>query len=324
MSESQIKVVLLAGGVGGARMAEGLVRALPEDSLTVIANSGDDDRFYGLLVCPDIDTILYTLSGRIDRTQGWGIASDTTNALGMLRDLGAPTWMKLGDTDFGLHIWRTWRLEQGAALSDVIQECVIRLRIPAQIIACTDDLLRTKILTADGLLDFQDWFVARRCAPSVIEVRYVGADMAAASAKALEAIQSADLIVFAPSNPILSIEPMLAIDAIRDAVRRSGAPRVAISPLIGGKAVKGPLEQLLADLKQVGGAAGIAARYRGLLDGFVADRGDVTDLAVIRASGLSALGTDIMMHAPRDAERLAREVIDFAAGLRPIANGGVN
>ncbi|MGV6873586.1 2-phospho-L-lactate transferase [Pseudochelatococcus sp. B33] len=322
MNGARRKVVLLAGGVGGARMAEGLSRALPEEALTVIANVGDDDTFYGLLVCPDIDTILYTLSDRIDRRQGWGVADDTVNALNMLRDLGAPVWMKLGDADFGLHIWRSWRLGQGASLQDVIAECAVRLKVPARILPATDDLLRTKLLTDEGLFDFQAWFVGHRCKPRVREVRYVGADIAVAGSAALESIRSADLIVFAPSNPLLSIEPILAVKAIRDAVRQSRVPRIGISPLINGKAVKGPLAQLLADLGQPGGASGVAARYGGLLDGFVVDRGDTADIDAIRSDGLSVLGTDIMMRDPADAERLAREVLDFAAGLRPISDGG--
>jgi LPPG:FO 2-phospho-L-lactate transferase len=309
------KVVLLAGGVGGARMAEGLMRALPEGALTVVVNVGDDDTFYGLLVCPDIDTILYTLSDRIDRGQGWGVANDTVNGLNVLRDLGAPVWMKLGDADFGLHIWRNWRMSQGASLSEVTEECATRFGIKARILPATDDPVRTRLMTEKGLLDFQNWFVGERCQPAVREISYAGAEEAAASPQALAAIREADLIVFAPSNPLLSLEPLLSVKALREAVAASHAPRVGVSPLIGGKAVKGPLDKLLADLGQPGGAAGVAARYEGLIDGFLVDSGDVNDIAAIEADGIRVHATDILMRDPAGAERLARELIGFAPTL---------
>ncbi len=309
------KVVLLAGGVGGARMAEGLMRALPEGALTVVVNVGDDDTFYGLLVCPDIDTILYTLSDRIDRGQGWGVANDTVNGLNVLRDLGAPVWMKLGDADFGLHIWRNWRMSQGASLSEVTEECATRFGIKARILPATDDPVRTRLMTEKGLLDFQNWFVGERCQPTVREISYAGAEEAAASPRALAAIREADLIVFAPSNPLLSLEPLLSAKALREAVATSHAPRIGVSPLIGGKAVKGPLDKLLADLGQPGGAAGVAARYKGLIDGFLVDSGDVNDIAAIEADGISVHATDILMRDPAGAERLARELIGFAPTL---------
>lgn len=315
------KVVLLAGGVGGARMAEGLMRALPEGALTVVVNVGDDDTFYGLLVCPDIDTILYTLSDRIDRGQGWGVANDTVNGLNVLRDLGAPVWMKLGDADFGLHIWRNWRMSQGASLSEVTEECAARFGVRARILPATDDPVRTRLMTEKGPLDFQNWFVGERCQPAVREISYAGAEEAAASPQALAAIREADLIVFAPSNPLLSLEPLLSVQALREAVAASHAPRIGVSPLIGGKAVKGPLDKLLADLGQPGGAAGVAARYKGLIDGFLVDSGDVNDIAVIEADGIRVHATDILMRDPAGAERLARELIGFAQGVGAPAPG---
>lgn len=306
------KVVLLAGGVGGARIAEGLARALPENALTVIANVGDDDTFYDLLVCPDIDTILYTLSNRIDRAKGWGLEKDTVKALAVLEELGAPAWMMLGDADFGLHIWRSWRLAQGATLSDVTREAALRFKVPARIVPATNDPLRTKLATDDGPLDFQAWFVGARCQPRVREVRYVGAETAVPCREAIEAIENAALIIFAPSNPLLSLEPILAIEDIRNSLQRSRVPRIGVSPLINGKAVKGPLAKLLTDLEQTGGAAGVASRYRGLLDGFVVDRSDIDDIASIRLGGMAALGTDIMMRDADDATRLALEIMRFA------------
>lgn len=306
------RVVLLAGGVGGARMAEGLARALPAGALTVIANVGDDDEFYGLRVCPDIDTLLYTLSDRIDRTQGWGVAGDTVKALDVLRDLGAPVWMKLGDADFGLHIWRSWRLAEGASLSEITTEATDRIGASAKILPATDDKVRTKLNTDEGWMDFQPWFVGRRCAPKVSELRYEGATTAKPAAPASAAIASADLIVFAPSNPLLSIEPILAIPGLRNAIEKCRAPRVGVSPLIGGKAVKGPLARLMQDLGIEATTRSVAARYAGLLDGLIVDTDDTEDAEALHAAGLAVTSTDILMGGPEGAERLARELLSFA------------
>lgn len=311
------RVVLLAGGVGGARMAEGLARALPAGALTVIANVGDDERFYGLHVSPDIDTLIYTLSNRIDRKQGWGVRDDGVRALGVLADLGAPVWMKLGDADFGLHIWRSWRLGQGATLTEVTEEAARRLGASARVLPATDGPLMTKLLTNEGWMDFQPWFVGRRCEPRVRELRYEGAAAAASNPAVIAAIAEAEAIIFAPSNPLLSIEPILAIPGLREALAKVRVPRVGISPLIGGKAVKGPLARLMADLGLESTASGAARRYAGLLDGFVVDSGDAADIAAIRADGLSALATDIMMRDPDDAARLAGEVMRFVADISP-------
>lgn len=306
-------VVLLAGGVGGARMAEGFARALPQGALTVIANVGDDEEFYGLRVCPDIDTLLYTLSDRIDRSQGWGLAGDTVKALDVLRDLGAPSWMKLGDADFGLHIWRTWRLAEGESLSAITAETSRQFGACANILPATDDRLRTKLRTEEGWMDFQPWFVERRCEPKVTALTYEGAETAKPGAEALAALDAADLVVIAPSNPLLSIEPILAVPGMREAVAGSAAPCVGVSPLIGGKAVKGPLARLMADLGMETTSGTVAHRYDGLLDAFVVDTSDETDADALRADGLKVLATDILMGGPEGAERLARTVLDFMA-----------
>lgn len=308
-------VVLIAGGVGGARMAEGLARALPAGALTVIANVGDDDDFYGLRVCPDIDTLIYTLSDRIDRKQGWGVADDTVRALDVLRTLAAPTWMKLGDADFGLHIWRSWQLAAGNSLTKVTQEAAVRLGARARIVPASDDPVRTKLRTADGWMDFQPWFVGRRCEPEVLELRYDGAEKAKASPEALAAIEAAELIVFAPSNPLLSIEPILAIDGFRAIIAASRALKIGVSPLIGGKAVKGPLSRLMAGLGMRTSSSGVAVRYSGLLDGFAIDTQDLPEADELQGRGLSVLPTDILMRDPQDAERLAAEILAWTAVL---------
>lgn len=299
-------------------MAEGLARALPAGALTVIANVGDDERFYGLHVSPDIDTLIYTLADRIDRKQGWGVTDDTVNALGVLSDLGAPVWMKLGDADFGLHIWRSWRLAQGASLTDITREAASRLGARAMVLPATDDPLQTKLLTDDGWMDFQPWFVGRRCEPRVKAIRYEGAADARPSPAALAAIADADLIVVAPSNPLLSIDPILAVPGLSEAVLTSTAPRVGVSPLIGGKAVKGPLGRLIDDLGLRPGAGGVAARYGELLDGFVVDTADLQDT---EGSATRIFGADILLSDPEKAEAVARSVLGFARQFRPSADG---
>lgn len=308
-------VVLIAGGVGGARMAEGLKLALPMGALTVIANVGDDDEFHGLHVSPDIDTLIYTLSGRIDRAQGWGVAEDSTRALDVLRDLGAPVWIKLGDADFGLHIWRTERLGEGVPLSEVTVEAAQRLGAGVHILPATDDRLRTRLLTEEGWMDFQPWFVGARCAPRVREVVYDGAADARPADGVLEAIAAADLVVLAPSNPFLSIAPILAVPGIRAALAGACAPRIGVSPLIGGKAVKGPLARTMGDLGLDVGAASVAAMYDGLIDSFIVDTCDGADVDAIRATGVAAFATDILMRDARDAQRLAAEIMTFSKAI---------
>ncbi len=307
---------MLAGGVGGARMAEGFARALPPGSLSVIANVGDDEEFYGLRVCPDIDTLLYTLADRIDRAQGWGVADDTVKALDVLRELGAPAWMKLGDSDFGLHIWRSWRLAGGASLSEITGEAASRLGARAGIVPASDDRLRTKLLTDQGWMDFQPWFVGKRCEPKVTALRYEGATEARPSPHALQAIASADLIVVAPSNPLLSIEPILAVPGLIDALSASRAPCIGVSPLIGGKAVKGPLARLMRDMEIEPTCAGVASRYGDLLDAFAVANVDADSVVDLQCRGLAILPTDILMDGPHGAERLAREILAFSQTLK--------
>lgn len=297
------RVVLLAGGVGGARMALGLQAALPAGALTVVANVGDDERFYGLQVCPDLDTLLYTLSGRVSRSQGWGVEGDTTQVLQTLAGLGAPDWMMLGDADFALHIYRSWQLGQGRRLTAIMAEAAQRMGLGAQLLPVTDTPVPTEVATAQGWLSFQQWFVRQRAEPQVCGLRYRGATAAVITPEVQRAIAAADLIVIAPSNPLLSIEPMLALSSLRGALAASHAPCVAVSPLINGKAIKGPLARMLSDLKMSGGNAGIAKRYQGVIDALVIDASDAADADALRAQGLAVLACDTMI--PDQARSLA-------------------
>jgi LPPG:FO 2-phospho-L-lactate transferase len=298
-------------------MAEGLARALSPNALTVIANVGDDDKFYGLHVSPDIDTLIYTLADRIDRTQGWGVAQDTTNALSVLAELGVPYWMKLGDKDFGLHIWRSWRMAEGATLTEVTQEAGVQFGARARILPVTDEPVKTQLLTSTGWMDFQTWFVREKCAPHVEAVRFAGAENARITPEVQAAIAEADAIIFAPSNPLLSIQPMLASPGLREQLQRVAVPRLAVSPLIGGKAVKGPLGRLIEDFNLPRGSQSIVAAYDGLIDGFIADTVDAHELASIKKAGLHTLSTDILMPDPQAAERLAYRMLEWLAALVP-------
>lgn len=316
------RVVLLAGGVGGARMALGLDAVLEPGSLSIIANIGDDEDFYGLRVCPDLDTLLYTLSGKVDLKQGWGVEGDATRALGVLDELGAPAWMKLGDADMGLHIWRTWRLGRGERLTTVTDTAAARFGVAVELLPACDVPVPTEIVCDEGTLRFQQWFVGRRATPAVRAVRYGGARHQAATPEALRAIEQADLVLIAPSNPLLSIEPMLALAGVREALQASGAPCIAVSPLIGGKAVKGPLDRMLDDMGLPGGNDGVAQRYAGLIHGLVIHADDAADGAALRARGVAVLCAETMIPSRKASAALARTLLVWARHRFPASQGG--
>lgn len=304
------RVVLLAGGVGGARMAAGLARVLPADSLTVIVNVADDDDFHGLRVCPDLDTILYTLSGQVHTGQAWGVQGDTTRTLDVLKRLGAKnTWMTLGDADFGLHLYRTERLRARATLTEITAEVAKAFGVDVRILPASNDPVSTRVVTEQGSLRFQEWFVQHRCAPRVLGLEFDGAQAAAATPEVMSALSQAELIVFAPSNPLLSIRPILEIGGVADLIRASGATRVVVSPLINGQAVKGPLGQLMDDLGLTRGSTGIAEFYDRLIDGIAIDISDEADAQELEARGLQVLCVSTRIAGPEAAEVLARQVI---------------
>lgn len=302
-------VVLLAGGGGGARMAEGLANVLPQGTLTVIGNIADDEIFYGLHISPDIDTLLYTLSGHINRNQGWGIANDTLYAQGMLKNLGAPVWMRLGDADLGMHIWRSAQLKQNKNLTAITSMAGKALKASACVLPPTDETVATKITTEKGHMRFQEWFVKNHCEPKVLAIHYHGSHKAKPTQKALNALHRADLIVIAPSNPWLSIKPILAIKAFRDLLIKRKVPCVAISPLVGNKALKGPLVKLMVDLELPVSLQTIAKQYQGLIDAIVIDHCDQKEKSKLALMGLSVTVTDIVMPTPTKATQLAQTLI---------------
>lgn len=309
------RIVALSGGVGGAKLSLGLYRSLPADALAVIVNTGDDFEHLGLRICPDIDTTLYTLAGLANTELGWGRRGETWNFMQALAELGGETWFRLGDADLALHVERTRRLAAGESLSTIIAALAQRLRIAAQVLPVTDDPVRTQVHTAGGTLAFQDYFVRRRCEPAVRAMSFAGAAEARLCAPARAALGASALeaILLCPSNPYLSVDPMLAVPGLREAVRAAGVPVVAVSPIVAGQALKGPTAKIMRELGLELTPATIARHYEGLIDGLVVDRADA---ALVAELACSAWVTDTVMVTLEDRERLAREALRFAATLR--------
>ena len=302
-----MSVVLLSGGGGGARFARGLAAVLAPGELTVIGNVGDDVEILGLRVSPDLDSLLYALAGLIDDGRGWGRSGETWNALESAAAWGGEDWFRLGDRDLGLHLVRTRALRAGAPLSEITRLLSARVGLDVTILPATDDRLRTHVVTPAGTFPFQEWFVARRHADEVDDVGYEHADAAEPAPGVLEALASADTVLFAPSNPYLSIWPILAVRAIRDAIEHRGARCVAVSPLAGGKAFSGPLDRMLS--RMAGGTTPdfVAQSYKGLIDAFVIDERDAgatADVELVTAA--------TRMHDHDSERRLAWAVLQVA------------
>ena len=304
-----MRVALLAGGTGGAKLAHGFAQILGAGELSVIVNVGDDTELHGLHVSPDIDSVLYTLAGLLNRDSGWGVAGDTRTALAMLERLGADrTWFQIGDADLATHVRRTELLRAGASLTDATAAMAAALGIGARVLPASDDRLRTMIETDGGELDFQDYFVARRQEPAVTGVRLDGAATARASSAALAAIRDAELVVIGPSNPVVSIGPILALAELREAVAGAGA--VAVSPIIAGRALKGPADRMLASLGEDVSALGVARRYAGMAASFVLDTADVELAPEIAALGMKPRVLPTVMRTDADRAALAQALLD--------------
>ncbi len=317
---SALKVCLLAGGVGGAKMAEGFA-ALDGVELTVIGNVGDDDAFHGLWVSPDIDTLTYSLADVIDRRQGWGVADEGHRALDTLARLGAECWMTLGDRDLGLHIHRTMRRARGDRPSDIARDVARAFGVKPRILLPTDDVVQTRVKTDAGWQSFQEYFVRDRCAPEVRDLAFEGLDAARPTPEALEAIAGADLIVLAPSNPLVSIGPILGVAGISEAIAAAPAAKLAVSPFIAGKVVKGPADRMMAAFGLRADAVGIAERYRDLVETVVLDSADTGLSDEIRALGLTPHAAPIMMRDRDDKRRLAQELLTLAEARVPAETG---
>ncbi len=299
-----MKVAALSGGVGGAKLAEGLARTCAD--LTIIANTGDDFEHMGLSISPDIDSLVYALAGLADRQRGWGRAGETWAFMEAAGALGGETWFNLGDRDLAMHVLRSARLAAGEPLSAVTADIARRLGIAAKILPATDRRLRTLVDTEAGRLAFQHYFVRERAGPRVTGFVFDGAETARSAPGALEALRGADRIVICPSNPYISIDPILAVPGYREAVR--GA--VCVSPIIAGQAVKGPAAKMMAELGLTPSAVEIARHYRGLARALVIDEADAHEAAAVEAEGMGAVVAPTLMTGPEDAERLARIVLE--------------
>lgn len=308
-----MRVVVLTGGVGGAKLALGLTSLLPVGSVTAIVNTGDDFTHLGLAVSPDIDTLLYTLSGKANAAQGWGREGESRNFMAALRTLGGEDWFQLGDGDLALHVLRSARLRAGEGLAAIIADFTAAWEIEAAILPMSEDPVRTMLATDEGELDFQHYFVARRCQPVVHRIAFAGADQARPGPGVLEAIGDAQtsVILIAPSNPFLSVDPILAVPGIRDALQSAKAPVVAVSPLVGGQAVKGPTAKLMAELGLEVRVESVARHYGDVIDGMLVDERDPpAELAVASARA------DTMMRTLEDRIRVAQAALDLAATLK--------
>jgi LPPG:FO 2-phospho-L-lactate transferase len=311
------RVVALAGGVGGAKLAEGL-QTVVGDRLTVIVNTADDTERHGLLVCADHDTVMYTLAGRENPEFGWGLAGDSWTVMGALERYGEEGWFRLGDQDLATHIVRTDRLRRGERLTDICRHLQARLGVAATILPMADESVRTQVLTDDGWLDFQDYFVRLRQAPDVREVRFVGIEGARPTDEVRAAIDAAEIIVIAPSNPIVSVGPILAVPGMSEALasaRARGVSIVAVSGIVGGKALKGPADRMLASLGHESSALGVARLYRSLVDVFVLDNVDAAMAPAIESLGLRAVVTDTIMTGDDSRTRLARTVLTAVGAI---------
>ena len=305
------RVTLLAGGVGGARVARGLLACVPAADVTIVGNVGDDLEHWGLYISPDLDTLLYTLTGRIHVEQGWGVAGDTREAMAVVAELGGLDWFILGDRDIGLHLVRSERLRGGEPLSAITADFARRYGLEAGLLPASDDRLRTRIVTPDGELAFQEWLVGRRAADAVRAVRFEGVPGARPAPGVLAAIESAEVIVLAPSNPFVSLDPILAVDGLREAVAARRERVVAITPMIGSQAVKGPLAGMLETLGHEVGAVGVARVLAPLAGGFVLDTADRSRAPDVRSLGLSVACVPTLMHDTRSAAAVARAALDL-------------
>jgi len=316
MSAEHPRIVALAGGVGGAKLAHGLALTGLDERLSIVVNTADDFELLGLHISPDLDTVLYTLSGVANPDTGWGIKGDTFNTLDAIKRYGGPSWFWLGDRDFATHIVRTERLKLGQSISEVTGGLARALGINAAILPMCDEPVATMVNTPDGRLDFQDYFVQRQHQSHVIGVEFEGISNASIPAAVGDALASAEAVILCPSNPIVSIGPILSVPGMRDQLNGTTAPVVAVSPIIGGQALKGPADRMLETLGHEVSAVGVAEIYRDFLNGIVIDEQD-RDLAPrIEALGIKTLVTGTIMRSDDDRQRLAEETLDFAGRLR--------
>jgi LPPG:FO 2-phospho-L-lactate transferase len=301
--------VALAGGVGAARLLRGLARLIPPEDLVIIGNTGDDVQLHGLHISPDLDIVMYTLAGIVDQDRGWGVSKDTFNCLEMFGKLGFETWFKLGDRDLAIHIVRTKMLKEGRTLAQATAELCRILGVKARLIPMTNDTVRTKIVSGQQELEFQEYFVKRGTKDRVTDVIFQGANKAKPAPGVLEAIKKAERVVVCPSNPILSVAPILSIPTARAQLRKTNAYTVGVSPIVGGKAIKGPADRIMESMGLGASAYSVAKFYQDFLDHFVIDNADNKQKGRIEQLGMNVTVTNTLMRNLEGCIRLARTVI---------------
>jgi LPPG:FO 2-phospho-L-lactate transferase len=310
-----MKVLLLAGGYGGARMAHGFALLGDAVQLTVVGNTADDLELHGLHISPDLDTVMYTLAGLANDETGWGVRGESWSAAEMLERYGAETWFRLGDRDLATHIRRTQLLRQGLRLTEVTAELTRRLAVTARLLPMSDDCVRTKVRTADGWHDFQDYFVRRGHRDEVLELRFDGIESARPTDEVLAAIHDAELVVIAPSNPFVSVAPILALSGLQEALLGVGATVIAVSPIVAGAALRGPAREMLRSLYGASASAGVARlyaeRYPGLVDVLVIDEADRAEAQAVATSGIQPALARAVMRDEADRRRLAAELLEL-------------
>ncbi len=312
------RFIALTGGIGGAKLALGMAGILPAAELTVVVNTGDDFEHLGLHICPDIDTLIYTLAGIGNPETGWGRANESWSFMSALDELGAETWFRLGDKDLALNVYRSHRLRSGQTLSEVTADLAKRLGLAVAVVPMSDDPVATHVDTDSGLLEFQEYFVRRRCEPVVSAIHFKGSESARMAPGFAKLLRGTELtaIIICPSNPFLSIDPILSIPGVKTSLSNCPAPVIAVSPLVGGKAIKGPTAKIMGELGVPVAASAVAEHYKGLIDGFVLDSSDAKFADSIADRGLKVKVTNTVMQTLDDRISLARDVLEFAVSLR--------
>jgi LPPG:FO 2-phospho-L-lactate transferase len=304
-------IVVLAGGVGAAKLLLGLSHVMPPEQITIIGNTGDDTELFGLRICPDLDTIVYTLSGRVNPETGWGIRKDTFECLQALGGFGGETWFRLGDRDLATHLWRTHLLRQGLSLTEVTDRICKATGVRSRLLPMTNSYTPTRILSDWGDLHLQEYLVREQCRPKVREVRYFNVEQAQLAPGIEECILAADAVILAPSNPFISIGPILAIPGMKQVLSRTAAPVLAVTPIVGGRALKGPAATMLLELGYSVSALGVAQVYQGLVDVFVVDNQDMVLKGEIEVLGMKVSAADTVMSTLEDKTRLARHLLEL-------------
>lgn len=304
-----MKITALAGGIGASKFLLGLARVMPPEDITIIANTGDDIELFGLRICPDIDTVTYTLAGVVNEDNGWGLKGDTFECLRWLSRYGEATWFKVGDRDLATHIFRTNGLRSGRSLSEVTDFIRRSLGVRSTILPMTGAYTPTRVVTDEGEMHFQEYFVGRRCEPRVSAIQFDNIGSSEAAPGVLNAILESDAVIICPSNPFISIGPILAVPGVREALRETRATVVAITPIVGGKALKGPAADMLRDLGHQVSAAGVAALYDDFVDLFVLDEMDAEAEPAIRSLDIRVIVTNTVMNTVEDKQRLAHAVL---------------